>query len=99
MNRPSNRMILPGIGLDASGHATVDAPMSNRLIDLAIDLEAYTEHPVDVQHVLAAIILAVRQGQLSSQQALPGTDPQLCRVLARHVNDLFDHLGGELSQD
>ncbi len=99
MNRPSNRTVLPGIELDASGQATVDSLVARRLIDLAIELEVYTEHPVDVQHVLAAIILAVGQGELSSQEALPSTDPQLCRILARHVNELFDRLGGELSQD
>lgn len=93
------QQLIPGITLDASGQANVDGPMGQRLIELALALEAYTRDPVDVQHVLAAIILAVRRRELASGQPLPPTDPQLCGLLVRHVNALFARHGGRVARD
>jgi len=90
---------MPGIRLDDSGQATVDSAMGNRLISLAIALEAYTSHAVDVQHVLAAIIIAINDGSLDSELPLPESEPALLRLLAKHVESVFAKTGGKVSLD
>jgi hypothetical protein len=95
----SSSFIIPGIELDATGHANVSPVMGQRLIELAIALEPHTPHPVDVQHVLAAIILAVRGGELPAGQPLRDTDAELCEILAGHVNELFQRSGGRVARD
>jgi hypothetical protein len=100
MKPPANLpLIVPGIELESSGHVKVEPAMGSRLIELAIELEPYTKHPVDVQHVVAAIILAVRAGELPAGQPLPEMDKPLLKILARHVDEIFDSSGGRVSID
>ncbi len=54
----TEKQIVPGIFISSSGQATVDPSLANVLFDLAIKLEEPTNLPVDVEHVLAAIVLA-----------------------------------------
>ena len=61
----TDQQIAPGISVTSSGQATVDPTLADVLFDLAIKLEERTNHPVDVEHVLAAIVLAARKGELS----------------------------------
>jgi len=89
--------IVPGISLDDSGQAIIDRQMGQRLITLAIALEDHTPHPVDVQHVVAAIIYAARDGRLALGEPLPEQNPELLRLLAAHVNRLFAEHGGNVS--
>jgi hypothetical protein len=91
--------IVPGIELDQSGQVSVNASMGRQLISLALDLESYTSRPVDVQHVLAAIILAVNRGDLIAGQSLPEPDPTWMRMLASHVESIFQQTGGRVSED
>ena len=60
MNDSGEQQIVPGISISVSGQATVDPTLADVLFDLAIKLEEPTNHPVDVQHVLAAIVMAAR---------------------------------------
>lgn len=99
MTDPTAWQIIPGIMLDESGRAAVDGPMGKRLIELAIQLEPYTPHPVDVQHVLAAIIIAARQGELAAAEPLPPTDAPFCHLLARHIDALFARHGGRVAPE
>ena len=92
-------MIVPGISLDESGQAIIGREMGQRLITLAIALEGHTPHPVDVQHVVAAIIYAARGGQLALGEPLPDQTPDLLRLLATHVNRMFAEYGGNVSGD
>lgn len=92
-------MIVPGISLDESGQAVIDLEMGRRLITLAIALEDHTPHPVDVQHVVAAIIYAARGGQLALGKPLPDQTPELLRLLATHVSRLFAEHGGNVTGD
>jgi hypothetical protein len=92
-------MVVPGIELNQSGQASVDASMGRQLISLALELEAYTSRPVDVQHVLAAIILAASNGDLIAGQPLPDPDPTWMRILATHVESIFQQTGGRVSED
>jgi hypothetical protein len=91
--------IVPGISITSRGQATVAPSMADVLFDLALELENLTTHPVDVEHVLAAIILAARKGELDSKLPLSSRDPELARVLAVHVNTVFTDFDGKLGTD
>jgi hypothetical protein len=99
MNDSASQSIIPGLQMDRSGQASIDAELGKRLIDLAIALEPYTPHPVDVQHVVAAIIQAVRSGELRKGEPLPPTDAGLCSVLAPHVDAIFERYSGRVARE
>ena len=68
------------------------------LFDLAIKLEEPTNLPVDVEHVLAAIVLAARTGELSPKTPLSSDDPALVEVLMGHVKTVFEQFGGKVGK-
>ena len=72
---------------------------TNPLFKLAIKLEEPTNLPVDVQHVLAAIVLAARKGELDPHTPLSSDDPALAKVLAGHVKTVFTDYGGKVGMD
>ena len=88
------QQIVPGISISSTGQATVDPSLENVLFNLAIKLEEPTNHPVDVQHVLAAIILAARNGELDPDIKLSSDDQVLIAALIRHVKSVFEKYGG-----
>jgi hypothetical protein len=91
--------IVPGIVVDSKGQATVDAALAEVLFDLAIQLEEPTELPVDVQHVVAAVILAAREGVLGPNTPLASDDPALLDVLVGYVKKVFSIYDGKVGQD
>jgi len=93
------QQVVPGIFLSDSGQATVDPSLTDVLFDLAIKLEGPTNHPVDVQHVLAAIILAARSGELDPGKQLSSDDQALAAVLTPHVKMVFTDFDGKLGMD
>jgi len=95
----TDKQIVPGISISAAGQATVAPELANVLFDLAIMLEAPTNLPVDVEHVLAAIVLAARQGELDSDAPLSASDPKLENILARHVKTIFAKYDGKVGRD
>lgn len=97
--RDQARMIVPGIDLSDAGSARVSSEMGRQLIELALALESYTPHPVDVQHVLAAIVIAVRNGDIPPGVPLPPPDRQWLEVLAGYVKSVFQQTGGRVSED
>ena len=99
MNSDSDQQIVPGITVTPSGQATVDPSLVDVLFDLAIKLEEPTNLPVDVQHVLAAIVLAARNGDLDPNTPLSSDDPALAEVLAGHVKTVFADFGGKVGMD
>jgi hypothetical protein len=64
-----------------------------------IKLEETTNHPVDVQHVLAAIVLAARSGELDPDMKLSSDDQALAAALPPHVKAVFSQYGGEVGTD
>ena len=70
------QQIVPGIFVSSSGQATVDPSLADVLFDLAIKLEEPTNLPVDVEHVLAAVVwllvvvVLAKQGRLSASQPI-----------------------------
>lgn len=95
----SDQQIVPGITVTSVGQATVDPSLADVLFDLAVKLEGPTNLPVDVQHVLAAIVLAARDGELDANTPLSSNDPNLADILAVHVRTVFADYGGDVGTD
>ena len=99
MDNTGDHQIVPGISVTSSGQATVDPPLTDMLFDLAIKLEEPTNLPVDVEHVLAAIVLAARKGELDPNTPLSSEDPALVEVLVGHVKTVFADYHGKVGRD
>ena len=99
MANTDEHQIVPGISVTSAGQATVASSLTDVLFDLAGKLEEATDLPVDVEHILAAIILAARQGELDADTPLSADDPALVDHLKRHVQTVFADYGGRLGED
>ena len=99
MDNRDDQQIVPGISISSSGQATVDPSLSDVLFDLAIKLEEPPHLPVDVEHVLAAIVLAARSGELNPKTPLSSDDPALAEVLVDHVKTVFSKYDGKVGMD
>ena len=98
-NNGDDEQVVPGISISPSGQATVDSSLTNVLFDLAIKLEEPTQLPVDVEHILAAIVLAAHQGELDPNTRLSSEDPALAAVLINHVKTVFAEYDGKVGMD
>lgn len=94
-----DQQIVPGISISPSGQATVDPSLADVLFDLAIRLEGPTNLPVDVQHVLAAVVLAARSSELDPDAKLSADDQALVAVLTPHVKSVFANYGGKVGEE
>ena len=99
MDNNDDQQIVPGISVSSSGQATVDPSLADVLFDLAIKLEDPTNLPVDVEHVLAAIVMAARKGELDPNMPLSSDDSALADILAGHVKTVFAAFGGKVGTD
>ena len=99
MNSENNNEILPGLSVDAAGQVSVDKQMGELLFDLAIALEDTVSEPVDVEHVLAAIILAARAGQIDPSTSLSTGNAEFLTTLRVQLQAVFDQCGGDLQGD
>ncbi len=99
LSNQKNKQIVPGVTADPSGSVSVDAEMGKILFDVALQLEGAAGYPVDVEHVLAAIILASRSGELDSTTPLSSSDSALVSLLERHIVTVFRHYGRRLGAD
>jgi hypothetical protein len=93
------RMITQGISADDSGHVSVDADAGRLLIELAIDLEASVTEPVDVQHVLAAIVLAARDGLVDDQTRMSRDNDVLRNSVIRYLPVVLERFGDQLGSE
>lgn len=91
--------VVPGISVTPSGQATVDPSMSDVLFELALKLEEPANFPVDIEHVLAAIVLAARHGALDSEEPLAADDQTLVETLLPHVKTVFEKYDGSVGRD
>ena len=94
-----DQRIVPGITVSPSGQAMVEPELAEVLFDLAIALEEPTKLPVDVEHVLAAIVLAARKGEIDANTPLAAEDPSLLGILSAHVKTVFQDFGGNVGSD
>ena len=95
----SETQIVPGISVTSAGQATVDPSLSDVLFDLAVKLEEPTNLPVDVEHIVAAIVLAARNGDLDPNTRLSSDDPAVAAVLVGYVKTVFAEYGGTVGAD
>jgi len=98
-NNGDDEQVVPGISISPSGQASVDSSLTNVLFDLAIKLEELTQLPVDVEHVLAAIVMAARQGEVGTNTRLSPEDSALAAVLTNHVKTVFAKYDGKVGMD
>ncbi|MFK7766051.1 MAG: hypothetical protein AB8B55_02330 [Mariniblastus sp.] len=99
MNINPSQQVVRGIALSASGQATVDPHLTDVLIDLAIKIDDDSKFPVDVEHVLAGIVLANQAGEIDSEADLAQADAKLISILASHVEIVFQKYGGKVGVD
>ena len=91
--------ILPGISVDDSGRVSVDAERGKLLFDLALELEDVVSAPVDVEHVLAALILAVREKGLAVTEAeMSRSNPVLLDAVREGLPIVFERYGSDLGE-
>lgn len=91
--------IVPGISMDSSGQARVDSSLADVLFNLALTLEDSTDLPVDVQHVVAAIVLAAQNGELTTNAPLTADDSAIISILTPHVENVFAKYEGRVGAD
>lgn len=96
---PDESAVVRGITLSASGQAKIGRGIGRILFDLATRLENTVSYPVDVEHVLAAIVLAARQGELMPDHELVASDDTLVAILVEHVQAIFEKYDGRVSED
>lgn len=78
--------------LDDQGQAIIRRDMQEVLLDLSLALEDQTGMPVDVQHVVASLVLAVRDEKLRRDAELHGSDQDLINILCPLAKQIFqDH--------
>ena len=94
-----DKQVIPGVTVSSTGEATVDPSLKDTLFDLAINLEAPTNLPVDIEHVLAAIVLAARQHEIDSKTPISADDEVLIKILTPHVKSVFQQYGGNVGSD
>lgn len=99
VDNTGDQQIVPGISITSTGQASVAPSLAAVLFDLAIKLEEPTNLPVDVEHVLAGVVLAVRSGELDPNTPLSSDDPVLAEVLVGHVKTIFERFGGKVGED
>ena len=95
----NDMQIVPGLSVSTTGQATVDSSIADVLFDLAINLEETTSLPVDVQHVVAALVLAARNGELNQETPLSSDDPVLAKALVAQLKTVFAVYGGKVGKD
>lgn len=94
-----DQQIVPGVTVTSSGQATVDPSLKDTLFDLAINLEGPTNLPVDIEHVLAAIVLAARQNEIDSNTPICADDEELISILKPYVKSVFKRYGGNVGSE
>jgi hypothetical protein len=99
VNDNPEQHIVPGISISATGEATIAPAMADVLFDLALSLESPTGFPVDVEHVLAAILLAARHGEIDPQTEFTPDDPATVEILIKRVKSIFEDYDGAVGAD
>ena len=90
--------IVEGIVMTSAGEVTIEPELDEALCDLAIALQEGDE-PVDVEHVVAALILASRAGHVPSDYRLRKKDKPLRALLRPHVRLIFQRYDGQVCEE
>lgn len=96
---PEERKVVEGIKVSKDGHAQIDPEIVDEIFGLALLLDESLEHPVDVQHVVAAIVLASDEGVLSTSTVIRANDNELRECIIPHIEAVFRKWQGEVGDD
>jgi len=96
MNEDPLLQIVPGVRISPSGEVTTSPEVHDVLCELAIGLEDDCDLPVDVEHVLAALVMAVNSGQITDNRELSSSDSELRALLVPHLRMIFEEFDGQI---
>ena len=99
MKRPAEHQVLPGIVVDTGGEVSVDSVAGKFLFDAALELEDAVPQPVDVEHVLAAIVLASREGRFEATTKTGTSNHELMEVLREYLPVVLRRYGSGFGRD
>jgi hypothetical protein len=91
--------IVPGVHISPAGEVTTSPELHDVLCDVAGELEDDCDLPVDLEHVLAALIMASNAGQISDNRQLASDDTELRALLVPHVRMIFEEFDGQICGD
>ncbi len=97
MAKHSAEQIVEGVTIDRQGMVVVGEGFQKTLCDLALDLQERTPHAVDVEHVLAALVMAVRDGKIPRNSSLSSSDGERNGILCRYIEVLFQRYAGKIN--
>lgn len=90
--------IVQGITMTLGGEVSIDPMLDDPLCDLAIAMQGPDDLPVDVEHVVAALILASREGKVPADYVLKPRDRSLKAILRPYVRMIFQRYGGKVCE-
>jgi hypothetical protein len=91
--------IIKGITMTSTGEVSIDPLLDEPLCDLAIAMQGPDDLPVDVEHIVAALILASRNGTVPPDYELKPRDRSLKAILRPHVRMIFQRYGGQVCEE
>ena len=91
--------IVGGVTIDRKGTVVVAEGMQQVLCDLALQLQDQTPHAVDVEHVVAALVMAVRDGKLKRNSCLDEFRESEIDTLQRYIDVLFQRYGADIATE
>ncbi|MBA3311729.1 MAG: hypothetical protein M3552_01345 [Planctomycetota bacterium] len=100
MSKTDDRIpIVKGITMTPMGEVSIDPALDERLCDLAIEMQGPDDLPVDVEHVVAALILASREAKVPEDYELKPRDRSLKAILRPHIRTIFQRYGGRVCEE
>ena len=97
MVKPPAEQIVEGVTIDRLGTVVVSEGYQQTLRDTAIALQEGVSYPVDVEHVLAALVMAARDGKIPRTDSLDSENQEHIRTLSRYIEILFQQYGGKVT--
>ena len=94
-----DRQIVVGITVSEDGHAQIDPTIVDEIFGIALLLDESLDHPVDVQHIVAAIVLASEEGRLPQDTVVRAEDDSLRETIKPHVETVFRRWQGDVGSD
>lgn len=91
--------IVSGIRMTPEGEVSIAPRLDEPLCDLAIEMQGPDDLPIDVEHVVAALILASREGKVPTDYELKPRDRTLKAILRPYVKMIFQKYGGQVCED
>ena len=99
MKKHSAEQIVVGVTIDQLGTVVVSEGYQQTLCDTAIELQEGSPYAVDVEHLLAALVMAVRDGKIPRNDPLDRHNPEQLRILSRYIDILFQKYGGKVNPE